>query len=481
MRDSLLIYVNGERRLVAGASAFSSLSDFLRYELCLTGTKVVCAEGDCGSCTVFIGRVSGGQIAYSPVTACIQFLHQLDCTHVVTIEGLTPAQGLNPVQESMVRCHGAQCGFCTPGIVVSMYSVLGCRGDRTIGEADLRAALAGNLCRCTGYQSILRAGIEASASEVPSLDSLYPPSAMIADFETHAAEPVIVRYRERCHFKPVSIPDAVAFKEANIDCTVIAGATDVGVLINKGIRDPKVILNLAGLAALRTIEVTDDAVSAGATATITELETVTAKVLPEYSRFLKWFGSPPIKNAATIGGNIANASPIGDTMPALFVLDAEIELTGTNGSRRVNINHFYTGYRKTAMRPDELITSIRIPLPRSDEHFKLYKVSRRKELDISAFAAAIWMKVEERQIIDCRIACGGVAPTIIRLPVVEEFLKGRDFEQNTFQEASKLARAEVRPISDVRGSAGYRTQLAGNILLKFFAEVDAQGVISCPA
>jgi xanthine dehydrogenase small subunit len=472
MRDSLLIYVNGKRHAIAGHAAFRSLSDFLRYDLSLTGTKVVCAEGDCGSCTVFIGRPEGDRIVYKTVTSCIQFLHQLDCTHIITIEGLTPADSLNPIQESMVRCHGAQCGFCTPGIVVSMYSAF--ESGVTVGEAELRSALVGNLCRCTGYQSIMRAGLETVADEVKSLDSLYPPAEMLTKFSAHIDQPVMVRSGERCHYKPTSIADAVAFKSANPDCTVVSGATDIGVLINKGIRDPKVILNLSGLNQLRSIEVDENVIHLGATVTIAELEKLTQTLLPEYARFLYWFGSPPIKNAATIGGNIANGSPIGDSMPALFVLDAQIELTGTGGTRRVNINQFYTGYRKTVMTADEIITGVHIPLPDEESHFKLYKISRRKDLDISAFSAAILLRAEAGKIVECRIAYGGVAATTIRLAGVETYLTNNDFSERSFQEAEILARDEVRPISDVRGSADYRSQLAGNILLKFFNEIESQ-------
>jgi xanthine dehydrogenase small subunit len=474
MRDKLLIYVNGMRHDVVGANAFGSLSDFLRYELCLTGTKVVCAEGDCGSCTVFIGRAAGDRIVYKPITSCIQFLHQLDCAHIITIEGLTPATGLNPIQQSMVRCHGAQCGFCTPGVVVSLYSAFedsAFQAGTAICESDLRSALVGNLCRCTGYQSIIRAGLETPAQEIQSLDSLYPPQEMRAAFAAHSSEAVMIRHAHRCHFKPVSISDAIAFKSANPDCTLIAGATDIGVLINKGIRDPKVILNLSGMPGLCAIASSPTSITAGATATIAELERIAEEALPEFARFLHWFGSPPIKNAATIGGNIANGSPIGDSMPALFVLDAEVELTGTAGTRRVNINQFYTGYRKTVMTPDELITAVHIPLPTCDEHFKLYKISRRKNLDISAFSAAIRMRLTAGKIVDCRIASGGVAATIIRLSPVEKFLVGKEFDEITIRAAADIARDEVRPISDVRGSADYRSQLAGNILLKFFAEI----------
>jgi xanthine dehydrogenase small subunit len=303
---------------------------------------------------------------------------------------------------------------------------------------------------------------------------LYPAGEMLTDFAEHAVETVTIHSEGRCHFKPISIAEAVAFKAANADCTVIAGATDIGVLINKGIRDPKVVLNLSGLSDLRKMQLSSTAIDAGALVTIAGLEEICETALPEYAGFLEYFGSPPIKNAATIGGNIANGSPIGDSMPALLILDAEIELTGTQGSRRININQFYIGYRKTVMTADEIITAVHIPLPVRDEYFWLHKVSRRKDLDISAFSAAIRMKVDAGKITDCRIAYGGVAPTIVRLSAVESFLSNKDFNEATFRDAVKVAMDEVRPISDVRGSADYRSQLAGNILMKFFIESNAK-------
>jgi len=221
---------------------------------------------------------------------------------------------------------------------------------------------------------------------------------------------------------------------------------------------------------LRGIERQPGLLIVGAMTSLAELERACADALPEYARMLYWFGSPPIRNAGTLGGNIANGSPIGDTMPALYVLNGEIELTGTSGARRVNINEFYTAYRQTVMAPDELITRIFIPLPADDEVFKLYKISKRKDLDISAFTAAFWMRRSNGVIVDARIAYGGVGPMIIRLRRTEEFLRSNTFAEEVFDEAAELARREITPISDVRGSSEYRFQLAENIMRKFFLD-----------
>ena len=471
-RDHVILYVNGQRHEVSGERAFRSLSDFLRYDLGLIGTKVVCAEGDCGSCSVLIGRPSAdAQIAYEPVCSCIQFVYQLDCTHIVTIEGLKYDGQLNPIQEAMVTCQGTQCGFCTPGFVVSLCAMFDEGNDAPTSD-DVRSACVGNLCRCTGYDSIVKAGVSVDRSKLRSLKQLYSPDRIASALHECARDAVIVSSGDRSFCKPTTIHDAASFRAANPSCTIIAGGTDIGVLINKGLREPKTILVLSALDDLRRIEVADNTLVAGALASIAQLEEIARDALPEYSAMLKYFGSSQIRNAGTIGGNIANGSSIGDSMPAMFVLNAEVELTGTSGARRVNINEFYTGYRTTVARPDELITRVFIPLPARDEIFKLYKISRRKELDISAFTAAIWIKRNGGEVIDdVRIAFGGVGPTILRLRKTEEFLRGNALTAASVEEAGRIARGEITPITDVRGSKEYRLQLGENIFRKFYVEL----------
>jgi len=469
MRDHLLIHVNGQQFRVSGAQAFQSLSNFLRYDLSMTGTKVVCSEGDCGSCAVLIGRAENGCIDYRPVTSCIQFLYQLDGAHVVTIEGLTPGDQLNPVQEAMVRCHGAQCGFCTPGFVVSMCSAI----ERAQSDKDsLRVALVGNLCRCTGYESIVRAGMEVDRTALKRIDDLYPPAPLIGAMTAADGDPVLIHADGKAFLKPTTLADAAEFKAGNPACVIVAGGTDVGVQMNKFMRDPQVVMSLAGLSELRQITSSDGVLTVGACATLSELEEATEECCPELNGMLRRHGSPLIRNTGTLAGNIANGSPIGDAMPALFVLGGEIELAGQGGSsRRVDINDFYTGYRTTVMRPGELIARVHIPLPSPNEIFKLYKVSKRHDLDISSFTAAFYATLREGGVIDrIRIAYGGVGPTILRLPKTEAFLTGQPMNDDTMAAAGQLARTEITPISDVRGSTDFRFQLGENILRRFHAE-----------
>jgi xanthine dehydrogenase small subunit len=452
VRDHIRLLINGKEHHVGGAEALSTLANWLRRDVA-TGTKIVCEEGDCGACTVLLRRGSGD---FQPVNACILLLAQLDGASVVTVEGL----GMNAVQESMVACHGAQCGYCTPGFVVAMTALFEDREhpDKVIDEKCVRDGLTGNLCRCTGYEPIIKAALAVDGASMPKMCERYPQTL-------DARDPV--RIGNFC--APATLDDAIAFKRENPGCTIVQGATDVGVWINKRNFAAPAMLSLAKIDGLDELRENDGVIVAGANVTLSALEAFVETRIPELFRILNIFGSPQIKNAGTLAGNIANGSPIGDTLPYLLVAGAELELNG--GARSVNINDFYLGYKKFDLKADEIITRVRVPIVR--DALKLYKVSRRKDLDISAFTAAIRLRTTDGHINAATIAYGGVAPTVIRLPKTESFLAGKPIALGTFEEAGRIARSEVRPISDVRGSADYRAQLAENILPKFWYEVFA--------
>jgi xanthine dehydrogenase small subunit len=472
MRDRILFYLNGQRIEVGGGDVFLTLSDFLRKRKGLTGTKVVCAEGDCGSCTVLVGRPDAEKLNYSAVTSCIQILFQLDASHVVTVEGLRDGDGLNPIQQAMVACHGTQCGFCTPGFVVALQGLMD--DAKPMDTEKVRRGLTGNLCRCTGYDSILRAAASVDGSQVKSVKAIYPSHEMITELTMAAKEEVRIETAERKFYKPLTLVDAVRFKSSHPGCTVVAGGTDLGVVYNKRIRTIEVALSLAGVSHQR-VSVEVDALSMSAGCSLSNFKRAADDYLPELGRFLEWFGSPLIRNAGTIGGNIMTGSPIGDTLPALMVLGTELELQGMNGSRMVPVDRFYTGYRQSVLMPDELLANVRIPLLNESKKFKLYKVSRRKDLDISTFGAAIWMQQSGGIIEEVRIAYGGVGPMVMRLPTTEALLRGQSPTLELFQQSGEIARQEVKPISDVRGGAEYRRTLAANILVKFWHEVMGPG------
>lgn len=454
MRETILLHVNGAARWVGGEGAFQTLARYLRYDARATGTKIVCEEGDCGACTVLVGRRENGRLVYRPVNSCIQFLFQLDCTHVVTVEGL----GMTPVQEAMVRCHGAQCGYCTPGFIMAMAGVFECSARPT--PEDVTRGLTGNLCRCTGYEPIIRAAVETAGQ--PRIEELYPSGPILERIAAVEREPV----RIANFFKPTALSDALHFKNEK---TVIAqGSTDFGVWCTKRGYVPESILSLDAIDGLGEIALEDGRLAVGGRVTLTQFESVVRDLVPALAPIMDRFGSPQIKNAGTLAGNIANASPIADTLPFLFVTDAQLELTGASGARVIAVKDFYLGYKKLDLRPDEIITRIFIPLPNDGETLRLYKISKRSHLDISTFTAAMLMRRTDGRIDSMRVAYGGVAPVVLRLGKTEEFLSGKAVTRETFAAAGEIARDEIAPISDVRGSREFRLQLAENILTRFY-------------
>jgi len=446
MRGHIVFAINGREHRVGGSEIYTTLANWLRYDVGATGTKIVCEEGDCGACTVLIRRATSEE--FVPMNSCILALCQLDGASIVTVEGLR----MNAVQQSMVNHHGAQCGYCTPGFVVAMCGMF--ETCERLTEKQVRDGLTGNLCRCTGYEPIIKAALAVDGKSMPKLRDVYPDVP-------NANDAVGID----SFFAPTTIEDAARFKSENPGCTILQGGTDVGVWVNKRAFKAPAMLFLGKIAGLNDLSEKNNQITVGANVSLARFEEFIRDRIPELYGILNIFGSPQIKYAGSLVGNIANGSPIGDTLPYLFVADAQIELTGTKGTRTVPINAFYRGYKQFDLRPDEIITRVFVPVV--DDTVKLYKVSRRKDLDISAFTAAIRLRMNGR-IDDARIAFGGVAPTVIRLPKTESFLKGKAPSLDVFERAGELARSEIKPISDVRGSADYRLQLAENIMVKFW-------------
>lgn len=499
MRDHIIFFINGKPHHVSGRAAFSTLANHLRYELGLTGTKIVCEEGDCGACSVLIGRVNGDQLEYQAVNSCIQALVQLDGTSIITVEGLQGEGGeLTPVQQAMVRCHGSQCGYCTPGFVVALTALF--EDSDRLEESDVRDGLTGNLCRCTGYEPIIRAALEVKGEQLQRARDFYPMGPLIHAIQSVRSEAVRINWEGRTFFAPTAIEEAVRFKQEHAPVTIVQGGTDVGVWVNKRGFAAPALMSLANVPGLDQISYEVGNLTVGANVTLAKLEAFirdefrvdgaglgathapAAAALREFARILHVFGAPQIKNAATLAGNIANASPIADTLPFLFVMDANLELTGVSGVREVPINDFFKGYKQVDLAPDEIITRVVIPADdgrrtTDGEVLRLYKVSRRRDLDISAFAAAIRLQMSDGRIESARLAFGGVAPVVLRLKKTEEFLAGKRPSLELFEHAGRLARTEVAPISDVRGSKEFRFQLAANIFSKFWYEAfDANGL-----
>ena len=469
MRDYILLFVNGVEHRVTGKDAFLTLSDFLRDRLQLCGTKIVCSEGDCGSCSVLVGKLNNDQFEYHTIDSCIRFVFQLDGCHIVSVEGIGgPApESLSPVQQAMIDCHGSQCGFCTPGFVVAMTGVL--EDNDTPDEAQWRHELTGNLCRCTGYSPIIAAGLKTSNASCPKIGEKFDQAKMVRIVQSVADDLIMVEAPEdRVVACPTTLDESLDFLATRPDAKIVSGGTDVGVQFNKGHCKADKWLDLNRVAELRTIQTSDTEIIAGAAATWSNVESECASQFPQFQKIISIFGSPQIRNVGTIGGNIINASPIADSLPFLFVTDATLELTSVAGKRTVNINEFYSGYKQFDLQPGELLTSIRIPIPQKNRKLELYKVSRRLDMDISTFTGAIWMDIDGDQITSAGVAMGAVGPVVIRLKETEQFLTGKPFDEATMVAAGEIAIGEITPITDVRGTAEFRYQLTKNIFLKFY-------------
>ena len=469
MRDYIVLYLNGERRKLRGKEVFMTLSDYLRSHL-LTGTKVVCEEGDCGACTVMKGDLVSNKLDYKTINSCITFMHLLDCSHIVTVEGLSKASGARKVQDSMVECHGAQCGFCTPGIVMSLVDMAQA-ADKKITEKKVKNCLAGNLCRCTGYDSIIKAGTNIDFNSVKNFSSQFAEDQIIKDFSVESKNSIEIEFGENKFYAPVKLSDVIKLNQQK-EMLVKSSATDLGVQINKERLFPKSRVSLSQVKSLYEISQNEDFIIVGAKVSLTILQDYVEEIIPEFYELLKIFASPQIKNAATLVGNIANASPIGDTIPFLMVSQSELELTGPNGKRRVNINDFYTGYKQMDMSQDELITNVFIRKPVKNEVLKLYKVSKRKDLDISCVTAGFRLKLkDESNVIESvDIALGGVGATVLKMQDSEHALLGKDYKLEEFEKTGALASKSIAPMSDVRGSEEYRRILVRNMYTKFYLD-----------
>jgi len=476
MRSSIVFYLNGKRQEVSGDLAFLTVSDYLRYERGLTGTKVVCAEGDCGACTVLVSRMVQGRLGpYHSINSCIAYVYSLDRAHLITVEGLKKDGQLHPVQTAMVEKQGSQCGYCTPGFVCSMALLAEdaiCKGF-TPDEKKVRNYTTGNLCRCTGYAPILEAGVSMDLGRVTKLSELHGDEAVLSELSLVPHESIRIKGAGKEVFLPRTLSEALTERASDPAIRLSAGTTDLGVVSNKGRLQLNRILSLQQIEELHRIERTPHSVRIGARVSLHQLEREIANDYPGFSSLLRIFASPQIKNSATLVGNLMNASPIADTIPFLRVADAVVILSSPAGERRVGVNEFILpGYKKMDLKANELVTAIELPLT-SDE-FKLYKVSNRKDLDISAVTFAARYRLEDGVFREFSLALGGVGPSVLRFGKIEKEVIGKPLTRALFQGLSQSIRNEITPISDVRGSAEYRHRLVGNLLLRFHDELSGE-------
>jgi xanthine dehydrogenase small subunit len=475
-RNKIITTINSKRVEIDGEKAFMPLANYLREGACLTGTKVVCAEGDCGACTVLLARDVGadGKLKFNSFNSCIIPLYLIDGAQVVTIEGLKKSDTeLHPVQESMVACHGAQCGYCTPGFICAMAGMVeDAKGEqKPITEKKAKNYLTGNLCRCTGYKPIIEAAVNIDLNKTELLKDRYHNPSWLNEMKKIKSTSMTMTFDNKSIFLPVKLDEALEAKNKDRDMRLIGGSTDIGVVVNKGKLTTPKAMALYHIDELKKISHDDKYISVGATVTLSEFERYVEKLIPELKQMLHIFASPQIKNQGTLVGNVVNASPIADTIPYLMASDARVVLKSVKGERDVLMPDFYLGYKKLDMDPSEIVIGIKIPLPKKSEQTRLYKVSVRRDLDISAVTFAGMIEVEKGTIKNARIAMGGVAATVLRLKEIESKLQGMDFNRKTFEEAAAMMPTLINPLSDLRASKEYRMLLAKNFFLKFHNDI----------
>ncbi|MGB3024806.1 xanthine dehydrogenase small subunit [Paradevosia shaoguanensis] len=476
-RNSIRFVLNDEDVALRDIPATQTLLDYLRLEKELKGSKEGCAEGDCGACTVLVGRLRNGELVYETVTACITFTASLNATHVVTIEHLSAANGaLHPVQQAMVDFHGSQCGFCTPGIVMSLYGLWMRKPEPTVPEIE--TALQGNLCRCTGYTPIVRAGQAISTYGAVASDPLVAERAVITARLQALADGKRVEVGEGRNriIIPASVDDLAEVYAAEPEATIVAGSTDVGLWVTKFMREIGPLIFVGHLDELRTIEASQGGIKLGAGVSYTDAAPAITQYFPQLEGFWNRIGGEQVRNMGTVGGNIANGSPIGDTPPPLIVLGAHVILRKGNVRRELKLRDYFIAYGKQDREPGEFVESITIPALPDGEHFAAYKISKRRDEDIAALCGAFRVFVNDLGNVGmARIAFGGMAATPKRATNVEEALIGRPWTMDTVEEAVQAFAQDYQPITDMRASADYRLLAAQNLLRRFFLEATGQG------
>jgi xanthine dehydrogenase small subunit len=449
-----------------------TLLEVLREDLGCTGTKEGCGEGDCGACTVVLGEPAGDgtRVRFRAINSCIRLAHSVDGLAVWTVEDIANADGsLHPAQEAMVACHGSQCGFCTPGFVMSLFGMYRnhLAGGEPITRQLAQEELSGNLCRCTGYRPILDAAQTMHHWKADAVDE----PLLLQQLRTIAPSGAA----DATYMAPATLAELLRLRAAHPRAQLVAGCTDAGLWVTKlHMRFPQV-LDVTRVQELRRVETRPDALRIGAAVTLTDAYAALVADRPQLKAFASRFAGLPVRNSGTLGGNIANGSPIGDSMPLLIALGARVVLASAAGDRELPLEDFYTGYRKNVLAPDEVVAAVTVPRPRAGEFMRAYKISKRFDDDISAVCLAVRLHVDaDGRIESVSIGAGGVAATPARARATEASMAGHAWSQTVALGAAAQLRREFQPISDMRASSAYRSEVLGNLMQRFWLE--SQGV-----
>jgi xanthine dehydrogenase small subunit len=478
VRGRLRFLIGHEHRELERVDPTMTVLDYLRLVEHRTGTKEGCAEGDCGACTVALGRLQGGRVRYQAVNACILFVGQLDGAQLLTVEDLKDQHGApHVVQQAMVDCHASQCGFCTPGFVMSLFTLYESdpkadHSDTLLGTQRIDDALAGNLCRCTGYAPIVAAAkrmLELSRGN-PNLFAARRPDTIARLEALDDDETVAVGDGERRFFAPATLDALADLLLQYPQACILAGATDVGLWVTKHLRVLDPIVHVGRVRELLQVVDTGEALEIGAGVTYADARAALAALYPDMGELLRRLGGEQVRNVGTIGGNIANGSPIGDSPPALIAMGARLVLRRGAEQRTLALEDFFLDYGKQDRRPSEFVERIIVPKPAPGLRFRAYKVSKRFDQDISSVLGAFALQIAGGKVEGARIAYGGMAATPKRARSVEAALTGRPWNETTVEAAMAVIADDFAPIDDWRASAVYRLMAARNLLRRLFIE-----------
>ena len=451
-----------------------TLLNYIRTKLKKTGTKEGCAEGGCGACTVVLGELKDNKINYTSVNSCITFLPTLHGKQLILVEDLLLADGsLHPVQEAMVNYHGSQCGFCTPGFVMSLFSMF--KNYSKVNDNLIKDTISGNLCRCTGYQPIIKAA--QSLNKKNKNDQFTKNKNNSIKLLKKINNESIIIYRDgKKYFAPRYVQELKKILKKNINAHLLSGGTDLSLVVTKERKDIDCIIYMNSINELNYIKNNDKYIEIGASTPLIKIEGYIEKYYSDFTSILKRYGSVQIRNVATVAGNIATASPIGDTLPLLLALDAKIVVRSIKKTKILDLNSFFIDYRKTKLKKGQFIDSIRIPLfPKNI--FKAYKISKRFDDDISSVCASFNLEMKNKKIKNIKIAYGGMSSIPKRAKNCEKILSNSIITEQTIHKAKEALERDFKPISDMRASAKYRMMVAKNLLHKCFLEVASNKLI----
>ena len=451
-----------------------TLLNYIRTKLKKTGTKEGCAEGGCGACAVVLGELKNNKINYNAVNSCIMFLPTLQGKQLILVEDLVSKDGsLHPVQKAMVNYHGSQCGFCTPGFVMSLFSMF--KNHNKFKDNVIKESIAGNLCRCTGYQPIIKAA--KSLNNKNKIDHFAKNRrSTISLLKKIKDENIVIYEKNKKYFAPRYVQELKRILKKNTNSHFLSGGTDLSLIVTKERKDIDSLIYMNSINELNYIKNNANYIEVGAATPLTMVESYIQKYYPDFTEILKRYGSVQIRNVATIAGNIATASPIGDTLPLLLSLDAKIVLKSLKKTKIISLDNFFIDYRTTKLKKGQFIDSIRIPIFRKNI-FKAYKISKRFDDDISSVCASFNLEIIDKKIKNIRIAYGGMASIPKRAKYCEKILLNSPITEQVIDKAKKSLEKDFKPISDMRASRKYRMKIAKNLLNKCFLEITQRKLI----